>query len=193
MRTCSAAILLGLTLAIPVAAQPTTSPAVKAVKAPSIQIDNFGRVSPSYYRGAQPKGHDYADLAALGVKTIIDLTAGDDASEPTTVQGLGMKFVRIPMTTRVVPTAAQLAQFLKLVNDSDSQPVYVHCAGGRHRTGVMTAAYRMIGGWTADQAFAEMKKYKFGSDFLHPEFKKFVFGYRTDLDHAIAAQPVTRH
>jgi hypothetical protein len=31
--------------------------------------------------------------------------------------------------------------------------------------------------WTADQAFAEMKKYKYGSDFLHPEFKRFVYAY----------------
>ena len=33
--------------------------------------------------------------------------------------------------------------FLKIVNDPKNQPVYVHCVGGRHRTGVMTAIYRM--------------------------------------------------
>ena len=27
------------------------------------------------------------------------------------------------------------------------------------------------------QAFGEMKKYGFGADFLHPEFKKFVLAY----------------
>jgi hypothetical protein len=43
----------------------------------------------------------------------------------------------------------------------------------------MTAVYRMTDdGWTADQAFAEMKKYQFGMDFLHPEFKKFVYEFR---------------
>jgi protein-tyrosine phosphatase len=72
----------------------------------------------------------------------------------------------------------QLAFFFKLVNDPAAQPVYVHCKGGRHRTGVMTAAYRMsFDGWTADQAFGEMKRYDFGPDFLHPEFKKYVYGY----------------
>ena len=71
--------------------------------------------------------------------------------------------------------------FLQLVNDPANQPVYVHCAGGRHRTGVMTAVYRMTSdGWTADRAFKEMKDYKFGADFLHPEFKKFVYGYRLE-------------
>ena len=90
----------------------------------------------------------------------------------------GMKYFQIPMTTHEPPTSAQLAQFLKIVNDRASQPVYVHCVGGRHRTGVMTAAYRMTqDGWTADQAFKEMKQYKFGMDFLHPEFKEFVYAY----------------
>jgi hypothetical protein len=40
-----------------------------AVVPSSIRIYNFGRVDPNYYRGAQPKGRDYSDLAALGVKT----------------------------------------------------------------------------------------------------------------------------
>ena len=69
---------------------------------------------------------------------------------------------------------------MRLVGDSGGRPVYVHCAGGRHRTGVMTAVYRMEqAGWTPDQAFAEMKRYKFGLDFLHAEFKEFVYGYRS--------------
>jgi protein tyrosine/serine phosphatase len=77
-----------------------------------------------------------------------------------------------------VPTSAQLAQFLALVNDPASQPVYVHCVGGRHRTGVMTAVYRMThDGITGKAAFQEMKQYKYGPDFLHPEFKKFVESY----------------
>jgi hypothetical protein len=35
--------------------------------------------------------------------------------------------------------------------------------------------------WTSDQAFQEMKKYNFGPDFLHPEFKRFVYTYRPAL------------
>ena len=61
----------------------------------------------------------------------------------------GSKYVQIPMTTRVVPTPVEIATFMKVVNDPKSQPVYVHCVGGRHRTGVMTAIYRMtISKWS---------------------------------------------
>jgi len=147
----------------------------------TITIGNFGEVAPTYFRGEQPEGSDYATLAAFGIKTVIDLQADGQASEKGLVEKAGMAFHRIPMTTRKAPTSAQIAEFLKLVNDPANQPVYVHCAGGKHRTGIMTAIYRMThDSWTSDQAFKEMKQYKFGADFLHPEFKSFVYAYRAE-------------
>jgi len=168
MKNCTAVFLLSLCLASPLAAQTTP------------HIDNFGRVDSTYYRGAQPEGHDYADLKALGVKTIINLTSDDaEPNEKAMAESAGMKYVQIPMTTHTAPTPAQLSQFLSIVSDPANKPVYVHCVGGSHRTGVMTAAYRMtLEGWTPERAFSEMKQYKFGADFLHSEFKNFVYSYR---------------
>src|SRR5262249_46111157 len=147
---------------------------------PSITIDNFARVDANYFRGAQPEGHDYRDLAALGIKTVINLTSDDaQANEPSMVAAAQMKYVGIPMTTHTPPTPDQIARFLQVVNDPDSRPVYVHCVGGSHRTGVMTAIYRMnTARWTGERAFTEMKLFKFGPDFLHSEFKKFVLAYQ---------------
>jgi protein tyrosine/serine phosphatase len=181
LRRSAATLFVILALTLPAAA------------APAIHIDNFGRVDATFYRGAQPSGQDYADLKALGVKTIINLTS-DDASpdERARTEAAGMTYVEIPMTTHANPTTAQLAQFLGIVNDPASQPVYVHCVGGRHRTGVMTAAYRMThDGWSAEQAFNEMKQYKFGADFLHPEFKQFVYAYHPDTTRAAVAVAAT--
>ena len=165
----------------------TTMVALAAVAAASaasnVRIDNFGRVNANYYRGAQPEGQDYHDLAALGVKTIINLTSDDaQPNERQITERSGMRYVQIPMTTHQEPTNAQIAQFLSIVNDPASQPVYVHCVGGKHRTGVMTAIVRMTNdGWSADQAFSEMKQYKFGADFLHSEFKRVVYAYPAQL------------
>lgn len=76
------------------------------------------------------------------------------------------------------PSPAIISQFLSLVDDPAKQPVYVHCIGGRHRTGVMTAIYRMTAdGCDASHAFQEMKHDKFGAEFLHPEFKAFLDTY----------------
>lgn len=154
--------------------------AVSADGSARIRIDNFAKVNDGYFRGAQPSGSDYADLARLGVKTVINLIgdADFDPTEQGSVERQGMRYVSIPMTTRTPPTDQQLAAFLEVVNDPASQPVFVHCAGGRHRTGVMTAVYRMTrDGITGRDAFSEMKRFKYGPDFLHPEFKKFVYEF----------------
>jgi len=152
-----------------------------------IQIENFGQVNAHYYRGGQPQDRDYQDLAALGIKAIVNLTSDDQQrDEQARTEQAGMRYFQIPMTTHRAPTAVEVGEFLKIVNDPANQPVFVHCVGGRHRTGVMTAVYRMNqDGWSADKAFREMKQYKFGADFLHSEFKEYVYGYRADT--AVAA------
>ena len=179
VRSAAIALLAAVTLSASASAQ--TAVATPAITADQIRIGNFARVSDTYFRGAQPVGSDYADLAKLGVKTVINLIGDSDldAMEPSSVERLGMRYVQIPMSTRKAPTAKQLDAFLAIVNDPAMQPVYVHCVGGRHRTGVMTAVYRMNkDGISGAEAFAEMKRFNYGPDFLHPEFKKFVYGYQ---------------
>jgi tyrosine-protein phosphatase SIW14 len=187
VRCYAAVLLVALALASPVAAGPASRSASPAIaNAPAVRIDNFGRVDDALFRGAQPEGRDYEDLKKLGVKTIVNLTSDDaDRNEKASAENAGIAYVQIPMTVHTAPTPAQLAEFLNIVNDPASQPVYVHCVGGRHRTGVMTAAYRMThDGWSGDQAFKEMKEYNFGAASLHPEFKRFVYGYHPDAPMA---------
>lgn len=190
-RVGTAELLAAWLLVVPAAAQSrdVSTPATQDVGTSKIRIDNFGQINKNYYRGAQPVARDYADLASLGVKMLINLTSDDaDPNEKALAERAGMKYVQIPMSTHRAPNPDQLMHFLALVNDPANQPVYVHCVGGRHRTGVMTAAYRMTqDGWSSDQAFAEMKKYKFGADFLHPEFKAFVYDYRAPAAAPAAA------
>ena len=184
LRRHLAGLIITAAIASPAFAKDSKSGATPAAgAAPAVQIDNFGRVNDHFYRGAQPDAQDLAALAKMGVKTTIDLTNDDgDTNEQRLAEAAGLKFFKIAMNTRVVPTAEQIATFLKIVNDPGNQPVYVHCVGGRHRTGVMTAIYRMTHeNWTGERAFQEMKTYKFGADFLHPEFKKFVLAFKPAL------------
>ena len=148
-----------------------------------ITIDNFGVINDGYFRGAQPRGKDYADLAALGVKTVIDLTKNGDPDEPAAVTSRGMHFVRIELTPTSQPPLAAVTRFLELVNDPSNLPVYVHCQGGRHRTGVMTAVYRLThDAWTPDRAYEEMKRFEFEKGFIsHGALKKFVYNFYQTL------------
>ena len=159
----------------------------------SIKIYNFATVNDDYYRGGQPLGEDYAHLAAIGVKTVVDLTNEADGrdDEEKMVEQYGMKYVHIPMKTRKTPTEAEIAAFISAVDEDGD--VYVHCVGGRHRTGVMTAIYRMTkDGLNGEQAFMEMKQYKYGPDFLHPEFKKFVYAYKPKTTAVVATSGSTQ-
>src|SRR4029453_18024361 len=84
-----------------------------ADRSTAIHIDNFARVSATYFRGAQPEGDDYAALASLGVKTVINLIGDDDldAAEQGAVESRGMRYVHIPMTTHAPPTPEQQQLF----------------------------------------------------------------------------------
>jgi tyrosine-protein phosphatase SIW14 len=186
------ALSLGLCAGIPASAKghgPAPAAAAAAAALENIHIGNFGRISDNYYRGAQPATADYNDLARLGIKTVIDLAREGRIDEQEIVERAGMRFHRIPMTTSDRPSQAATTEFLNLVNDPANQPVFVHCQGGRHRTGVMTAVFRMTEqSWTADQAYAEMKKYRFEGFPGHPELKRFVYDYYGELDSSRVAQ-----
>lgn len=127
-----------------------------------LSVENFGRVDENYYRGGQPRPEEYATLRSLGVKTVIDLRKDKKRDAPEWASGAGLRYFNIPLSAGTPATEAETEEFLKLVNDPVNWPVYVHCKGGRHRTGALTAVYRIThDGWTADQAYEEMLTYDF--------------------------------
>jgi protein tyrosine/serine phosphatase len=148
----------------------------------TITIKNFGQMDDRFFRGAQPKENDYQELAALGIKTVIDLQEEPKGYEKQSVEALGMKYVNIPMSDKDYPPASKIDEFLKLVDDPSTGKFYVHCAGGRHRTGVMGAVYRFNHyNWNYDQVYAEMKKYDFYTRWGHGDMKKFVQDYAANF------------
>lgn len=144
----------------------------------TVKIKNFGQMDYRFFRGGQPKEDQYNQLAALGIKTIIDLQDEPTGYEKQNAEALGMKYINIPMSDKDYPEGAKIDQFLKLIDDPSIGKFYVHCAGGRHRTGVMGAVYRFNRyNWSYDQAYAEMKKYDFYTRWGHGDMKKFVQDY----------------
>jgi protein tyrosine/serine phosphatase len=145
---------------------------------PNVKIKNFGQMDDRFFRGARPKDEDYKALAELGVKTVIDLTDNSRAEEQPAVEAAGLRYINIPMVDKSYPSIEQVNEFLKVVNDPETGKFFVHCAGGRHRTGVVGAVYRFNhDGWTLEQVLAEMNQYDFGSGFGHGKQKDFVKDY----------------
>lgn len=124
-------------------------------------IANFGRITPTLWRGAQPSERGLENLAKLGVVRIINLRMPDDVipAEASTARRLGVDYENVPLPGLSAPDAMAVARVLALI-DSAGGPVFIHCQHGADRTGTIIACYRIRhDGWTADAALAEAKRY----------------------------------
>jgi len=147
-------------------------------------VDNFHRVSPTLYRGAQPTEEGMKNLSRMGIRMIISLRKFH--SDRDEIGDLPLKYKRITFNT-LHPEDKEVAEFLRLIADPDNQPVMVHCLHGSDRTGMMCAVYRVVhDGWTKEQAIAEWTKGGFG---FHGVFRHLVRYFRkTDLK-SLAPRP----
>jgi len=176
------AAIIGLTAAASFA---QTAPG----KFANINIRNFGQMDEHYYRGAQPKKEEYAALKALGITTIIDLQEKPTKYEKAEAEALGMKYINIQMDDAIYPPESAISEFLKDVNDPANGTVYVHCKGGRHRTGVTGAVYRFTKyGWDYDKVMKEMENYNFDTSYGRDAMKTFVVDYAARMKTVAAAK-----
>lgn len=122
-------------------------------------IRRFHKVAPDLYRGGQPDEKGFAFLRDLGVRTVVSFR--NDVSERATVEGLGMRWVNIPLTFRPFSTAVSdeaVALFFATLDDPESGPVFFHCQRGADRTGTFAALHRILRqGWTVDRAYDEAR------------------------------------
>lgn len=148
---------------------------------PSIKIANFGQLDDRFYRGARPKERDFAALKALGIETIIDLT-DNTPEERGYAEAAGLKYINIVIKDKSYPTPEAVEQFLRVSADPATGKFFVHCAGGRHRTGDMGALYRFVNyGWNFDQVMQEMKNFDYYAS-GHKKSYDFVVDYAAKYD-----------
>lgn len=144
------------------------------------KVYNFGQVDSIVYRGSRPEIEDIRYLSEnLGVKLIIDLTK-DPKDIYLICKELGLEYLNIPMSDSEYPSPQTVQNIEQAIRDISgmSNKVYVHCAGGRHRTGVFVGMYRyIVYGWGIDKIYDEMKHYDFYTEFGHSKLKKFIFDY----------------
>ena len=158
------------------------------------------------YRCGEMNAAGFAEtVARLKIRTVLNLQ--DDYPDPDVAesfwnwntikesalcQRLGVHYVLIKpdlIQRRLTPVErpAAVDEFLKLMDDESSYPVLIHCKAGLHRTGVITAVYRMeYEGWSPAQAYHELKAHGFGdwvctsaNDYVN----EYVLQYRRGLRH----------
>lgn len=122
---------------------------------------NFGELTGTLCRGAQPSRTGFKLLKGLGVDTVINLRV-EAPEEEARVRDMGMHYFYFPMDPVGAPTHDQTLAFLKVVSDPRYGKVFFHCYHGADRTGLMGACYRVaVEGWSLTEAVAEMEAHKF--------------------------------
>ena len=121
-----------------------------ATPLPSKHIHNLFRATTNVFSGNSPEGDAaFAEIAKLGVKTILSV----DGSKPDaeTARKHGLRYIHLPIGYNRIPTN-RVAELVKAAQ-SAAGPIYVHCHHGKHRGPAAVAVIcEATAGWTTNQA-----------------------------------------
>jgi protein-tyrosine phosphatase len=145
--------------------------------------NNFGEVTSNIYRSAELS---QTELIKVRDKYQIDrmLNLRDDLpnEEIAEIIKAGIKLTLCPMsdtekpTNRQIETAINTLTVRKSAFTNDSETILVCCKGGRHRTGLIIAVFRVLNNnATKEAAWSEAEKYNFYSFPNHGKLKEWFF------------------
>ncbi len=142
----------------------------------ALAISNFYQVNSVIFRGARPEEKDFYLLVQTGIKTVLSLETKFSPKERDLAEKHSFVYMWIPMHSLFTPTKETVDEIIAILRNPVYQPVFIHCRGGKDRTGLVIAAYRIaVEGWTFDDAYKEMKKFGFHSYLFW--WKKFLRKY----------------
>jgi len=146
-------------------------------------VGNLHRVTSLLYRSEQPSPTGMEQLAAMGIRTVINLRRFH--SDRKRIQGTGLQLVELEMNTWNASTE-DVVSVLRLLREEKRGPFLVHCQHGADRTGLMIAMYRIVEeGWDKREAIREMVHGGYG---YHAVWRNLIATIeRADVD-AIRAQ-----
>jgi protein-tyrosine phosphatase len=134
-----------------------------------------------FYRCGQLTADGFTEaVERFGIRTIINVQ--EDVPDPDLLKSytdrtvikesdlcrkLGVHYVWFApdlVSRRVAnPRPKVIDEFLALMDDQSTYPALIHCKAGLHRTGLLTAVYRMqYQGWSPATALRELKANGFG-------------------------------
>jgi outer membrane protein assembly factor BamB len=153
-------------------------------------IRNFLRVNKDFCTGGQPRLEQLQQLKAEGVKAIINLRQPSEhraAEEEAKAKELGLRYFNIPVAFGD-PKDEQVDEFLKITDDPENRPAFIHCAGAI-RVGAFWMIRRVLrDGWKIEVAAAEAEKIGLRES---PHLKEFALKYIESHRKAAAALPST--
>jgi tyrosine-protein phosphatase SIW14 len=166
-----------------IAAAVVIVPPVALYRAQYVHAKRFREVDPGkIYRSGQMTANGFREnVERFGIKTVVNLQheqpdplLADDwlgtphIRESEVCRELGVKYIL--MTPDVLPPGNTVEteppvvkDWLALLDDERNYPILLHCKAGLHRTGRLTAIYRMeYHGWSPGEALRELRANGYG-------------------------------
>ena len=141
-------------------------------------VGNLYRIEDGLFRGAQPSPAGFRELAALGVRNVLDLAGG--SGDVRYVSDGTVKLFHVPMSAWGLRDDLVL-KALRIMTEPENRPLMVHCAHGADRTGAIVALYRIVvQGWTKEQAIREMNEGGYHHNGLFRNLDRYVM--RANID-----------
>ncbi|TPN88912.1 dual specificity protein phosphatase family protein [Aquimarina algicola] len=124
----------------------------------------------------QPSKKEFYRLEDFGIKTILNFRRlKDDAKK---AKGTQLQLEHLPLKAAEI-NEKDIITGLQIINTAQ-KPILIHCWHGSDRTGVMTAAYRIVfENWSKEDAIKEFRRPEFG---YHEKWYPNLVDLLNDLD-----------
>lgn len=127
-------------------------------------VVNLGEIVPGIYRSSFPMSGNFEHLRSLGLKTILTLVPQDYPAENIAfMKENHIQHFQIPIPAHksedIKIPLQSIANALEVLINPKNYPILVHCNKGKHRTGCITACYRMLNHWSPAAVITEYRKY----------------------------------
>jgi len=158
-------------------------PPIAVYRADYVRAKRFREVVPGrLYRSGQMTASGFRDtIERYKIKTVINLQHENpdpllpekwlgkpSLNESQLCRDRNVKYVLLtpdilPQPNDLTKQPPAVTEFLKLLDDESNYPILLHCKAGLHRTGRLTAVYRMeYEGWDTGSALREMRANGYG-------------------------------
>jgi protein tyrosine/serine phosphatase len=137
-------------------------------------VPNLNRVTPTFYRSAQPLKAGFPNIGpGTGIKTVVSLRAFH--SDAKLAKSTDLRLVSVPINTWKIKTKDVVQALAEIRRAEASGPVLLHCLHGADRTGLVTAMYRIVyQGWSKADAETEMRQGSYGYHAVWGNIPRFI-------------------
>ncbi len=122
-------------------------------------LKNLYQINDSVYRSEQPSKKEFVRLEEFGIKTVLNFRRLKENTKKA--KETNLKLERLPLRAAEIDKN-DIIEALRIIKNAE-KPILIHCWHGSDRTGVVSAAYRIVfENWPKEKAIAEFRKPQFG-------------------------------